>query len=340
MKLSVIVAIHNAEDTIRRCLDSCLNQSFRDFEVICVDDASEDHSAEIAMDYAQKHGSHFSFYSLKQSGGAGCARNAGIAHAKGEYITFLNGDDALSLTAFERMMKVIEEKKVDILVYDAYLDYGNHQIFSNSYPLSEEGYLTAREYFIGSPDAWSKVIHRKIVERGLYFPEGIWSCDLACMPMIALIEDVKIYYLKQPLYYYNQTNDSTTRVSEFRVKHMDVLKALNSLRQNSSLFSFQKECEYLAYKYALQGLGWFLYCDHRMNYLNEVIYFMQNAYPNWMNNEYVKKEDGVELKRLKYLYQKKYKRLDLYQRFHRIRKAKFDFISNTWYNINRWEEKL
>ena len=59
-----------------------------------------------------------------------------------------------------------------------------------------------------------------------------------------------------------------------------------------------------------------------------------------MNNEYVKKEDGIELKRLKYLYQKKYKRLELYQRFHRIRKAKFDFISNILYNINRWEEKL
>ena len=81
----------------------------------------------------------------------------------------------------------------------------------------KEGYLTAREYFIGFPNARSKVIHRKIVERGLYFPEGIWSCDLACMPMIALIEDVKIYYLKQPLYYYNQTNDSTARVSDFRV---------------------------------------------------------------------------------------------------------------------------
>ena len=134
--------------------------------------ASEDHSAEIAMDYAQKHGSHFSFYSLKQSGGAGCARNAGIAHTKGEYITFLNGDDALSLTAFERMMKVIEEKKVDILVYDAYLDYGNHQIFSNSYPLSEEGYLTAREYFIGSPDAGARLFIVRLLNEVCIFQRG------------------------------------------------------------------------------------------------------------------------------------------------------------------------
>lgn len=90
-KISIIVPIYNAESTLRRCVDSIFAQTFRNFELILIDDGSRDHSAEIIDDYAALDSRVIPIH--KENGGVSSARNAGLEIARGEYITFIDSDD-------------------------------------------------------------------------------------------------------------------------------------------------------------------------------------------------------------------------------------------------------
>ena len=91
MKLSIIIPVYNVEKYLPKCLDSILNQSFKDFEIICINDGSSDNSLKILEEYKDKR----IIIINKENAGSGVARNAGLEIAKGEYIFFVDGDDWL-----------------------------------------------------------------------------------------------------------------------------------------------------------------------------------------------------------------------------------------------------
>ena len=90
-KISVIVPVYKAESYLRCCVDSLLAQTFRDFEILLIDDGSPDKSGEICDEYARKDGRIKALH--KKNEGVSSARNAGIEHAQGEWITFVDADD-------------------------------------------------------------------------------------------------------------------------------------------------------------------------------------------------------------------------------------------------------
>jgi glycosyltransferase involved in cell wall biosynthesis len=94
MKLSIIIPVYHTQDTLPRCLDSILRQSFTDYEVILVDDGSTDDSPKICDAYSRQDGRVKVIH--KENGGLSDARNAGILQAKGEYITFIDSDDTIA----------------------------------------------------------------------------------------------------------------------------------------------------------------------------------------------------------------------------------------------------
>ena len=104
-KISVIVPVYNAEKYLHRCIDSILNQTFPDFELLLIDDGSKDQSGEICDEYAKKDSRVKVFH--KENGGVSSARNVGIDNAVGEYICFCDSDDWVEktwlLSFFERM---------------------------------------------------------------------------------------------------------------------------------------------------------------------------------------------------------------------------------------------
>jgi glycosyltransferase involved in cell wall biosynthesis len=99
--LSIIVPVYNVEKYLAQCLDSLLNQTYRDFEVLIVNDGTKDSSAQIAMDYVKKDSDHFMLLN-KENGGLSDARNYALPYAKGKYITFLDSDDYVEETCYER----------------------------------------------------------------------------------------------------------------------------------------------------------------------------------------------------------------------------------------------
>ena len=106
-RISVIIPVYNAETWLPRCLDSVINQSFRDIEILCVNDGSTDHSAQILREYAAKD-SRISVLEQEKSG-AGAARNRGILAARGEFISFVDSDDKLLPDAYARLMRVMTD---------------------------------------------------------------------------------------------------------------------------------------------------------------------------------------------------------------------------------------
>lgn len=112
MLISVIVPVYNVEKYLRQCLDSLLQQSYRDLEIIMVDDGSQDSSGEICEEYAGKY-PHFKVVH-KQNAGLGMARNTGLEHITGQYVVFVDSDDYLDKDAIETLYKGLTENQVDM----------------------------------------------------------------------------------------------------------------------------------------------------------------------------------------------------------------------------------
>ena len=114
--VSVIIPAYNASKTIIGCLDSVYEQTYRNLEVIVVDDGSKDDTLSILRQYAQEHNDlTFQIYSIPNSGPAS-ARNYGIEHSKGEYIAFLDSDDQWNKTKIEKQIACFQKyPKVDLL---------------------------------------------------------------------------------------------------------------------------------------------------------------------------------------------------------------------------------
>ena len=114
--LSVIIPVYNVEPYLEQCLDSVINQTYKNLEIICINDGSSDNSLKILEKY-QKKDSRIKLINQKNKG-LSEARNAGLDVAKGEYIAFVDSDDYLELNAYKEAMKVMLQDKNPLILYD------------------------------------------------------------------------------------------------------------------------------------------------------------------------------------------------------------------------------
>ena len=212
-KVSVIIPVYNVQNYLRPCLDSVLKQTLKEIEIICVDDGSTDGSLEILKQYAAKDNR---ITVLKQKNlHAGVARNAGLAVARGEYLSFLDSDDFFELNMLEESYRLIRKKQADILFYQ-YKNFNQEtqQIektggINLALPQDEDHCATfntkdwAEKLFtMCNPMPWNKLIKRELVCReNLHFQSLTASNDvcfslsvLACSQRITLLYKSFVYY--------------------------------------------------------------------------------------------------------------------------------------------------
>lgn len=119
--VSIIIPMYNAEKYIGECLDSILAQTFPYFEVILVDDCSTDNCAKIAKSYLEKFGGRLKIATLhKNSGNPSTPRNVGIEISSGEYLLFIDNDDAITNTALAELYLTAKRFEADVLFYNGY----------------------------------------------------------------------------------------------------------------------------------------------------------------------------------------------------------------------------
>ena len=128
-KISVIIPAYNVEEYIGECLDSALNSTLKDLEIICIDDGSTDSTPEILKEYAEKDGRIIVL--TKQNGGAASSRNLALPRARGKYIHFLDSDDKIHPRAYEYLYSEAENNNLDILYFDYTAFYHNDEIKKN-----------------------------------------------------------------------------------------------------------------------------------------------------------------------------------------------------------------
>ena len=168
-KVSIIVPVYNVEEYLEQCLNSLINQSLQDIEVIIVDDGSKDNSANICDRYSQKDKRIKVIH--KQNEGLGKAYNTGIKIAQGEYIGFVESDDFVELNMFEEMYKLAQRYQADIVKSDWYNYYANSKekdFKANSY----EDFVTDEiinissnpEILIIQPTIWSAIYNRQFLK--------------------------------------------------------------------------------------------------------------------------------------------------------------------------------
>lgn len=147
-KISIIVPVYNAEKTISRCVDSIICQSYKNLEIILVDDGSSDNSYNICKSYTKKDARIKLFHQENQ--GVSAARNYGLNNVTGEYCTFVDSDDYLNSQMYSSMMSAVRKYDCDVVLCDCYKDYsdGSKQLYSHAI---REGYYNRdqleKEYF-------------------------------------------------------------------------------------------------------------------------------------------------------------------------------------------------
>jgi len=114
-KISVIIPVYNTEKYLKECLESIINQTLTDIEIICINDGSTDNSLDILNSYANSD-KRIKVFSQKNQG-QGTARNYGMKIATGDYIHFMDSDDILELNTFEDSYRICEEKNLDFIFF-------------------------------------------------------------------------------------------------------------------------------------------------------------------------------------------------------------------------------
>lgn len=218
--ISVIVPVYNVEKYIRNCLDSIINQTYKDLEIILVDDGSTDNSGAICDEYAQKDSRIKVIH--KQNGGLSSARNAGLDNATGKYVGFIDSDDFIELDMYEKLLNTLQVTQTDVCMCGCKIVSEQGAIlFKNNLPIKiyKIDDILKDVILPLETSAWNKLYKREIIGNAR-FPEGkihgedlIFTLEYLTSEMtFSAIEDYSYYYVKHP---------SSITTSKFSIKSFD-----------------------------------------------------------------------------------------------------------------------
>ena len=238
--ISIIVPVYNVEEYLKQCLDSILEQTFSDYEVILVNDGSTDNSGLICQEYAEKD-SRIRYFE-KENGGLSDARNYGIEQAQGEYLTFVDSDDFLDKMHLNVLYTALVNNNVDISI----VNYANYQTSNATFYLHTFGEYYEKNYSseelldnlailerndLSFSTIWGKLYKRSVFSF-LRFPKGVIGEDVALIYKIYTQVD-KIVYAHKDTYIYRENDSGITKSKIYPL----VTAQLNHIAERLALLS-------------------------------------------------------------------------------------------------------
>ena len=258
-KISVIIPVYNVEKYLAECLTSVVNQTFKDIEIICVNDGSTDNSPMILEEFAQKD-SRIKIINQENQGLA-AARNTGIEVATGEYITFVDSDDYVSTDLYADMQKYLP---AELICFNAKIFpmSEKYRALQNYIQCKFDGELPVEEKLILKTNVhvWNKVFKTSVIkENNIRFPKGLYFEDFpfVCEYMLS-INSVKFVIEKEYYFYRQQPNSIMNNCSHKSIHHLyawhylyDRLKERKLLDKYPNLINkLFRTYTILAYKYS------------------------------------------------------------------------------------------
>lgn len=230
-KISVIVPVYNVDNYLERCLTSLLEQDYQDYEIIVVNDASTDSSLSICKLYAE-NSNKIKLINLKKNHGISIARNIGLKHCSGQYVSFVDSDDYVNSNFLSSMHTIIKDKKTDIVCCNHFYCWDNKNFFEIASPNRESQSLSRLDFiqivftlksskkmgisFGGF--VWNKLFRRDLLENIFFEHTDGAEDELFLSKVFSKIST--IYYIGQPLYFYNLRQNSLSINNRFIIEHL------------------------------------------------------------------------------------------------------------------------
>ena len=294
-KVSIIVPFYNVENYIEKCLETLVNQTLEDIEIILVNDGSKDRS-KIIVDKFLKQYQEKIVYLEKENGGLSDARNYAIPYVKGEYIAFLDSDDYVEKTMYKDMYELAKKEESDMVECDFYWEYPDKKKEDKGIIYNGKKEMLEKVRVV----AWNKLIKKEILEKSkVLFPKGLRYEDVEfTYKLVPYVE--KVSFLKKPCVHYIQREGSISNNQNERNK--EIFQVLDNVigfyKENNLYDEYKDELEYIYVRYAfcssllrivkikdesVQGklleLTW--------NKVNE-------TFPNWKKNQVLKSKKDLK----------------------------------------------
>lgn len=281
------------EKYLEKCLDSLVSQTLKDIQIIIVNDGSNDTSYKIIERYKAEYSKKIVCIE-KENGGQADARNIGLRYAKGEYIGWVDGDDYVNKTMFEKMYLTAKLNDGDMVECNWNMVYGN-----KIKPKIRKKY-ELRDIFIGMRLApCNKIIKRSILENSnISYPLGVRYEDVEYFVKI-IPYITSIGFIEEPLYYYVQRQNSTNNAYDERT--MDIFRVLDNVlkyyKEEKLYEKYEKQLEYI-YARELLGSSFFRMIKIKEKKLKERVLQenwrqLLNTFPNWKNNILLKRNNSL-----------------------------------------------
>lgn len=240
--ISIIVAIYKAEDYLEKCINSLLKQTFKDFEILLIDDGSPDNSGIICDEYA-KIDSRIQVYH-KENGGVSSARQLGLNKAKGKYIIHADPDDWIEADMLKELYSKAEAENADMTICDYYVDFknSNKTIYVNQKPKSLEHIEVLKELFINlHGSGCNKLIKKDCFDKfNIAYPQEIKFCEDLYVNAAILKNKIKIAYLPKAFYHYVQYINTNSLTSSYSINTFlhdkELVNAFDNLMQGGPVF--------------------------------------------------------------------------------------------------------
>lgn len=230
-KVSVIIPVYNSAKDLPKCLESLIDQTYRNLEIVLIDDGSTDNSSKICDQFADRDSRFVCIH--KENEGVSKARNVGIEVATGDYYHFLDSDDYIEPDAYEYLLDLMQEHKCDAVNFEYYGTFPDKEIvhlLSDSHYGLFEGEDIHLKVIQGEPFAWNKLFSQKLITstnspgiEKIQFREDIYRGEDSLFAHEALDNANCVWFDKRPLYHYVQSEESACRGS-FRVSQLSALK--------------------------------------------------------------------------------------------------------------------
>lgn len=265
-KVSIIIPVFNAEQYLSQCIESLIKQTYKNIEIILVNDGSTDNSLEICKKYGAKD-NRIKIYSIKNSG-VSIARNKGVSISSGKYITFVDSDDWVETNMLEFAIMKLKETESDIVIWSYFKNYYNDELMLSLIPGGDQVFEENKDILylksiysmygeekvaesVSAGTVWGKLYTRDfIIKNNLKFNPSLTRSQDTVFSINAFSHAKKISYFDKSLYHYRINNSSTTSGTRFI---QDTQKPFNLLLDEFEFFIEKNDKNNKSYEDALDA---------------------------------------------------------------------------------------
>lgn len=237
--ISIIVPVYNVEKYLHRCIDSILAQTFKDFELILVDDGSPDRCPMICDEYEENDNRVRVIH--KENGGLASARNAGLDIARGEWIGFVDSDDWIEARTYESAYRAAIESAADLIQWNIVMERAGKKLNATSL---KEGYFSIADdamYF--EPSICHKLVSRKLIcDNDIRFPQNTKFSEDRPVSFWCYIMASACYQIEDVFYHYDYRENSISHTisKEMILNERDTVQAMEEWARQKNLKNYEK----------------------------------------------------------------------------------------------------